>query len=313
MESTGKNRSLLTIFLMISFFFVFLLGFAFYSLKGSLSNNISIVKISKDKDVVDKIGVVEVNGIVMDSKSIIELIHTAEGKKDVKAIIMRINSPGGAVGPIQDIYQEIKRINKDYKSSKGKRGKPVYASFGTVAASGGYYIGSATSEIYANTGTITGSIGVVMQFLDLSKVFKKAEIRVDNIKSGKYKDFGAVSREMTKEERKLLQNTSDIIHKEFINDIVSIRKNKIKVDVQKLAQGQIFSGKEAYEYGLIDKIGTLWDAGRDIHKDLKLKGEFKLEFIKKKKKFKFNDFLHKIDTLYNSINLFNFGNWVPIF
>ena len=164
------------------------------------------------------VAVIEINGPIMKSKKTIELLHEAE-KGKYKAIIVRIDSPGGAVGPTQEIFDEIVRIDKKV---------PVYASFGSVAASGGYYIGAAARKIYANRGTITGSIGVIMQFMDLSELFKLSKVRPEIVKSGEFKDLGNPSRRMRKKERALLEASVQKVHEQFRQDIISRRGKKIK-------------------------------------------------------------------------------------
>lgn len=249
-----------------------------------------------------EIAVVEVDGVIMDSKNTIKKLLKAE-KKEAKAIILRVNSPGGAVGPTQEIYEEIVRIDKKI---------PVYASFGVVAASGGYYIGSACREIYANAGTLTGSIGVIMKFMNLSKLYDFAKVKEKVIKAGKYKDIGSPSREMTLEENQILQSTMNVVHHQFISDIEKRRKDKIKGKLVDLAQGQIFSGEEALKLGLVDKIGSLWTLGRAIHKELKLEGEFKLNYIEIKKDRKLSDILESLDSMLSHIKLEGL-NKLPLF
>ena len=233
------------------------------------------------------IAVIAIENEIMESKKIVEMLIAAEQEKDIKAIILRIDSPGGAVAPTQEIYQEVRRIDKV---------KPIYASFGTVAASGGYYIGAACRKIWANAGTLTGSIGVIMQMADLSELFKWAKYRPETIKAGRYKDIGNPARPMTDEERAYLNDLLAGTHKQFMDDILAVRKDRLKKDIIELAQGQIFHGREAKEYGLVDEVGSLWEAGRAIHKDLKLKGEFSLRYLKpQRKKFSFSEFLQETE------------------
>lgn len=251
-----------------------------------------------------KIGVIEVEGVIMNSRATVELLQRAEKDKSIEAIIIRINSPGGAVGPSQEIYEEIRRIdlaydkrmkakgeNKIKKSKKDKednkstlQGKPIYASFGTIAASGGYYIGAAARRIYSNPGTLTGSIGVIMQFMDLSKIYELARVKQETIKAGHFKDAGQPNRPMTQEEKVMLTELLEGVHRQFRDDIEGPRKKKLKRDLKELAQGQIFSGEQALEYGLVDRLGSLWTAAREIHEELNLEGEMTLKYIKKKKK-----------------------------
>ena len=308
-----KNRAVLGILLLVFFFFVILMTFAVYVVDVFNAQTSQFQTGGKS----GQIGVVEVKGVIMEAKPTIELLHKAENDPNVKAILVRINSPGGAVGPTQEIYEEMRRIDtawsksqKEEKSEKAeeKKGtsftqpKPVYASFGTVAASGGYYLGSAARKIYSNPGTLTGSIGVIMQFMDLSELFALARIEQTNIKAGKYKDIGSPSREMTREEKELLDEMVKGVHKQFIQDIVKTRKKRLKRDIQELAQGQIFSGKEAHKFGLVDELKGMWAAGRDIHRRLGLEGEFGLKFIEKEKPRSLFRILDNIDKVVNDIS-----------
>ena len=257
--------------------------FAIYTMKAFVSNDGTQMNASEHESA---IAVVEVDGILLKSKEIIEKLHIAENAKGIKAIIIRINSPGGAVGPVQEIYQEIRRIDKK---------RPVYASFSAIAASGGYYVGAATRKIFSNPGTLTGSIGVVMQFVDLSRLYRWAKVSPETIKSGRYKDIGGSGRSMTREEKGMMENLLKGVHRQFIVDIVKLRKDKIKKDINILAQGQIFSGEEAFRYGLVDDLASLWDAGRKVHKELKIKSKFGLRFIKKRKEFSLWEVLENLD------------------
>ena len=236
------------------------------------------------------IAVIMIENEIMDSKKTIELLLAAEESSEIKAIILRIDSPGGAVAPTQEIYEEVRRIDKK---------KPIYASFGSIAASGGYYIGAACRKIWANAGTLTGSIGVIMQTADLSELFAWAKFRPQTIKAGRYKDIGSPNRPMTDEEKMILNDLLAGTHKQFMSDISAVRKNRLKKDITELAQGQIFHGTEAKSFGLVDEIGSLWQAGRAIHKELKLKGEFGLRYLKpQRKNFSFSDLMRESeDTL----------------
>ena len=198
----------------------------------------------------EKVGVVEVTGVILDSKEIIENIKTFREDKGVKAIVLRIESPGGGVGPSQEIFHEVRKTIKK---------KKVVASMGAVAASGGYYIAAGTNGIVANPGTITGSIGVIMGYTNFQEVFRKIGLTPVVIKSGEFKDIGSPVREMTEKEKKILQNFVERIHRQFVNDASKGRG----IDFEKmmaLADGRIFSGEEAKELGLIDRLGNLEDA-----------------------------------------------------
>ena len=198
----------------------------------------------------DKIAVVEIQGVITQSSAAIEEIHQYLEDGGVKAIVLRIDSPGGGVGPSQEIHREV---------LKAKQQKKVVVSMGSVAASGGYYIACASDLIVANPGTITGSIGVVMEFTNLEELLKKIGVKGVVIKSGEYKDIGSPFREMTVDERKIMQNVIDNVNQQFIQAVAEGRKldrNK----VAGIADGRIFTGEQAQRLGLIDRIGNLQDA-----------------------------------------------------
>ena len=299
--SESKNRGVIGILLMVFIFFIILMIFAFYTVSAFKKSNFD----NKFNTGKESIAVVEINGAIMDSKGVIEKLHQAEKEKRYKAIIMRINSPGGPVAPTQEIYQEIRRIDKDKK--------PVYTSFASIAASGGYYVGSAGRKIYSNPGTLTGSIGVISQFVDLSKLFKSAKINPYIIKAGKYKDLGQPTRSLTKEEKTIMGKLLKGVHKQFVDDILKTRKGKIKGNIWDYAQGQVFSGQEAKKYGLVDELAGLWDAGRKIHKELGIKSPFGLKFIKKKKKLSLMEIVEGLDDVAQGIAGTFFNQAVPMF
>jgi len=198
----------------------------------------------------DKVGIVELTGIISDSKKILSQIKDFRENDSIKAIVLRIDSPGGAVGPSQEIYREIQ---------KTKKSKKVIASMGAIAASGGYYVAAATDGIVANPGTITGSIGVILGYTNFRELFEKIGLYPVVIKSGKYKDIGSPVRKMTETEKSLLQKFSDTVHHQFIKDVAKGRRMQIE-DIQKLADGRIFSGETAKTLGLVDRLGNLEDA-----------------------------------------------------
>lgn len=286
--SEDKSKGIVGIFVLVTVLFFIFIIFAFYT----VSNLKSTSKLSGDSILSGEnssIAVVEVDGVIMTSKKTIKKLLLAEKDKSIKAIIVRVNSPGGAVGPTQEIYEEIRRIDKE---------KPVYASFGTVAASGGYYIGAAARKIYSPAGAMTGSIGVIMNFMDLSRLYQWAKVSPEIIKSGRYKDIGSAARKMTTEEKTLLTEMTESVHEQFIMDIFKVREKRIVGGIKGLrdyAQGQIFSGQSAKEKGLVDEIAGLWEAGRRIHKEMKLKEKFGLKFIKLKKDIGISDILGGIE------------------
>ena len=198
----------------------------------------------------DKIAIVEIRGVIAQSSEIIEEIHRYVDDEGVKGIILRIDSPGGGVGPAQEIHREILKI---------KSKKKVVTSMGSVAASGGYYIACASDVIVANPGTITGSIGVVMEFTNIEELFKKIGIKGVVLKSGEHKDIGSPFREITPEEKKIVQGVIDNVHQQFIQAVMDGRKLD-RWKVAQVADGRILTGEQAKQLGLVDQIGNLQDA-----------------------------------------------------
>lgn len=280
-----SSRSVLGIFFLIIFLFFIFIVFAFLML-GKLSFNSDHAGMSLLDVKNSPVAVIEIEGPIMESQKIVDLLLEAEEDASVKAIILRIDSPGGAVGPTQEIYDEVIRLDKI---------KPVYASFGSLAASGGYYIGSAARKIFASAGTLTGSIGVIMEFMDFSKLFDFAKVKPQTLKAGKYKDIGSPSRAMTEEEGALMNSLLEETRQRFMSDVLRKRKDKIHGNMNEIAQGQVFSGEQAVKIGLVDEIAGLWEAARIIKKELKLKdGTQKLRFLKPKKEFSWQDFLSDV-------------------
>lgn len=197
----------------------------------------------------DKIAIVEIKGVIAQSSGIIDELQLHLEDEGVKAIILRIDSPGGGVGPSQEIHREILKI---------KSKKKVVTSMGSVAASGGYYIACASDLIVANPGTITGSIGVLMQFSNFEELLKKIGIKGVVLKSGEHKDIGSPLREMTPEEKKIMQEVLDNVHQQFIWAVAEGRKLDYAKVVQ-IADGRILTGEQAKNFGLVDKMGNLQD------------------------------------------------------
>ena len=221
----------------------------------------------------EKVGIVELTGNITSSRDIIHSLKRFRENSSIKAIVIRIDSPGGAVGPAQEIFREIRKTVKT---------KKVIASMGTVAASGGYYVAAGADGIVANPGTITGSIGVIMGFANFQELLRKIGMVPVVIKSGQYKDIGSPVREMTKDERGILQNLSNRIHRQFIVDIANGRGMDLsKVEV--IADGRIFTGEEAKNLGLIDRLGNLEDAIEWAGRMGGIKGKISAVYAPKKK------------------------------
>lgn len=218
-----------------------------------------------------KIGVVEVEGTITDMKDVMADIVRLKEDDSIKGVIVRINSPGGAVGPTQEAATELKKLREK---------KKVYISMGSVCASGGYYIAAVGERLYANPSTITGSIGVIMQQTVVEDLMKKIGVQANTIKAGSMKDVGNPFRRMTDAERKYLQDIIDSIHEQFIKDVASGRKMKIE-KVRELADGRIYTGLQAKDAGLIDNIGTFYDAVDAMKATLGIKGKPTLVYGKR--------------------------------
>ncbi len=198
----------------------------------------------------DKVGVIEITGPILESRSVLEDLKRFREDESIQAIVMRIDSPGGSVGPSQEIYREVRKTVQT---------KPVAASMGTVAASGGYYVAAGAPLIVANPGTITGSIGVIMGFANYQQLMEKIGLVPIVVKSGEYKDVGSPVRPMKEDERAFLEELVGKIHRQFIRDVAEGRNMEIAA-VEKLADGRIFTGEESKELGLVDRLGNLDDA-----------------------------------------------------
>ena len=198
-----------------------------------------------------RVGLVEVLGEIDDSEDIVAQIERLDRDASVRAVVVRLDSPGGGVAASQEIYEALRKL-KDGK-------KPVIASLAGVAASGAYYVACAADSIVSNPGTLTGSIGVIMSFPNTEELFRKVGIRLEVIKTGKFKDVGSIWRPMTPDERQLLQDVLTNVYDQFVDAIVEGRGME-RNDVLPYADGRVFSGDQALEYGFVDRLGDLNDA-----------------------------------------------------
>ncbi len=198
-----------------------------------------------------RVAIIDVKGVIEYSDDIVRQLNKYEDDSSVKALIMRIDTPGGGVAASQEIYERV----LEFKES----GKPVVASMGAIAASGGYYIACAADTIIANPGTLTGSIGVIFSFMTYEKLMETVGVELEVFKSGQLKDVGNYSRKVTPAERKMLQAAIDDTYDQFIN-VVSVSRRLDIEEVRKLSDGSIFTGKQAIENGLVDELGTFKDA-----------------------------------------------------
>ncbi|HTZ18002.1 MAG TPA: signal peptide peptidase SppA [Dissulfurispiraceae bacterium] len=211
----------------------------------------------------EKIALVRVEGPIMEAKSVVDEIKGYVKDSSVKAIVLRVDSPGGGVVPSQEIYEEVK---------KAQAAKKVIVSMGSVAASGGYYISAAADRIIANQGTITGSIGVIMVVPNLKGLLDKVGIKTEVVKSGRHKDLASVFRGIGTEEREILQGVMDDVHEQFIAAVAAGRKMPID-KVREISDGRIFSGRQAVSVGLVDEVGDLSYAVKAAGKLAGIEGE----------------------------------------
>ncbi len=227
----------------------------------------------------EKVAVVRIEGPIMDSKNTVDEIKGYLNDPSIKAIVLRVDSPGGAVAPSQEIYEEVKKATLK---------KKVIVSMGSVAASGGYYISAPADRIIANPGTLTGSIGVIMEIPNIEGLMNKIGVKTEVIKSGRHKDIASAFRKMGKEERLILQGVLDDVHEQFIKAVSDGRKIPLE-EVKRLADGRIFTGKQAMEARLVDELGTLEDAIAAAGRLAGIKGE--PEVATKKERFSIIDIL----------------------
>ena len=227
-----------------------------------------------------KVAVVEVEGIIVDGGAAVRELREHADNASVKAVVLRVNSPGGVVAPTQEIFAAIQRVRKG--------GKPVIASLGAVAASGGYYVATAADRIYASPGTLTGSIGVVMQMANIEGLLKKVGVEYVVVKAGSYKDVGNLARSMSPEERKMLQALLDDVYSQFV-DAVAEGRGLERKEVLAFADGRIYSGQQALALKMVDEMGGFEDAVEAAGKLANIPGRPRLVYPRKK--FSFKDLL----------------------
>jgi protease-4 len=235
--------------------------------------------LQKNIPIGDRVALIRIEGVIVDSKETIDEIREYVKDSSIKAIVMRIDSPGGAVAPAQEIYEEVKKA-----ASK----KKVLVSMGSVAASGGYYIASPATRIIANPGTLTGSIGVIMEIPNVEGLMNKLGIKTEVVKSGRHKDIASIFRGIKKEEREILQEVMDNVHEQFIKAVAEGRRMHID-DVRKIADGRVYTGEQALKLGLVDELGNLEDVIQTAAKLSGIKGEPVV--VSKKERFSLVDLI----------------------
>lgn len=219
------------------------------------------------------VGLVEVKGMITDSKEPIRQLRHFLKAEQVKAVVLRVDSPGGVVGPSQEIYEEVRKL-----AAK----KKVVVSMGSLAASGGYYIAAPATLIYANPGTITASIGVLIKFSNLEGLFSKLGVSSATIKTGTYKDAGSPDRQLSAEDRAMFQSLINSTHEQFVRAVAEGRKLPID-EVRKIADGRVLSGEQAKEVKLVDRLGNLQDAIEEAGRLAGISGEPEVLLPPKKK------------------------------
>ena len=214
-----------------------------------------------------KIAVVPIEGEILDARDTVELLRKYNDNLTVKGIVVRLNSPGGAIAPSQEIYSEIRKM-------RARSGKPFIASVDSVGASGAYYIAAACDEIVANPGSITGSIGVILQWMNVEDLVHWAKMKPETITSGAMKAAGSPYRELTPEERAYLQRIVLQLHQQFVKAVAVGRSGKIsEQQIASLADGRVFTGEEALQLHLIDRLGNLSDAVTVAARKAGIRGE----------------------------------------
>jgi len=213
----------------------------------------------------DKIAVVDLEGVIFTPKPVVTQLKKYADDDSVKAIILHINSPGGGVAASEELYREVKRIRDEKK-------KRIVASIETVGASGAYYVASATNKIYADQGSIVGSIGVIAQWVNYGDLLRWAKLKDVTMKAGEFKDAGSPTRDLTPAEREYLQGLIDNMHVQFIQAVADGRKMKFD-EVKAIADGKVWTGAQAHSMKLIDQVADFETAVQDTAKSVGIKGE----------------------------------------
>ncbi len=226
------------------------------------------------------VGLIEVKGMILDSKETIRQLRYFLKQDSIKAVVLRVDSPGGIVAPSQEIYAEVKKF-----AAK----KKIIVSMGSLAASGGYYISAPATMIYANPGTITASIGVILKLSNIESLMDKIGIKSYTLKTGKYKDSGSPVRKFSAEDRAMLQSVIDNTHQQFIRAVAEGRRLPVD-EVRAIADGRILSGEQALALKLVDRLGTLQDAIEEAGRQAGIAGDPEL-LLPPKKKINYLDLL----------------------
>jgi protease-4 len=219
----------------------------FFSMIGGSSSDIETVSTGMG----GQVAVVELKGVILESETVVRQLKRYRDEGRVKAVLLRVDSPGGGVVASQEIYEEVRKTRDG--------GMPVVVSMGSIAASGGYYVSCGATRIVANRGTLTGSIGVISEFMEFKDALSKLGIDVNTVKAGRLKDAGSPMRKMTDTDRAYFQQLMDDVHRQFIG-VVEDERGLTRDDVVELSDGRVFTGEQALDLGLVDTLGTYEDA-----------------------------------------------------
>ncbi len=213
----------------------------------------------------DKIGVVDLDGVILDPSDVVEQLRKFADDDSIKAILIHVNSPGGGVAASEEIYREVKRI-------RDEKHKHIVADIETVGASGAYYVSSATNKIYADSGSVVGSIGVIAEWVNYGDLLKWAKLKPEVLKVGEFKDTGDPRRELTPAERQYLQGLIDNMYSQFVHAVADGRHVKDS-DIKPIADGRVWTGEQALGMHLVDQIGDFRSAVEDTAKAVHISGE----------------------------------------
>src|SRR6202049_824692 len=248
----GRSRTLLWILIGGGAFFLFVLAvFSLVYLTLHSGGN----EASLSSSFGDKIGVVDLDGVILSPQPVVGQLKKFADDSSIKAIILHINSPGGGVAASEEIYREVKRIRDEKK-------KRIVASIETVGASGAYYVASATNKIYADKGSVVGSIGVIAEWVNYGELLRWAKLHAITLKAGEFKDVGNPTREMTPAEREYMQGLIDNMHTQFIKAVADGRHAK-EDDIRAIANGKVWTGEQAFSLKLVDQLADFEGAVKD--------------------------------------------------
>jgi protease IV len=271
MSDNGRSRVWLWVLIGGGAFFLFVLAvftLVFLAFRASGGEQSSLFG--------DKIGVVDLDGVILSPTETVEQLRKLADDDSVKAIIIHVNSPGGGVAASEEIYREVKRIRDQKK-------KYIVSSIQTVGASGAYYVSSATNKIYADSGSVVGSIGVIAEWVNYGDLMRWAKLKPELLKVGKFKDTGDPTRELTPEERAYMQGLIDNMYGQFVQAVADGRHAKVD-DIKPIADGRVWTGEQALGMHLIDGIGDFRTAVLETAKAVNISGEPSLVHAERERK-----------------------------